>query len=74
MEGNGRMGRFLINTMLESGGYPWTVIPAEERDNYMISLETASVNGDIEPFTKFISNLVDKTMKETPVAKINTKN
>ena len=27
MDGNGRMGRFLMNVMLASGGYPWTVIP-----------------------------------------------
>ncbi|MDN3586040.1 Fic family protein [Pedobacter aquatilis] len=31
MDGNGRMGRFLMNTMLASGGYPWTVIPVEKR-------------------------------------------
>lgn len=70
VDGNGRMGRFLMNTMLASGGYPWTVIPVEERDTYMKSLEIASVEGNIEPFTKFISNLVDKTMKGIPVAKI----
>ncbi|PCJ91596.1 MAG: cell filamentation protein Fic [Flavobacteriaceae bacterium] len=70
MDGNGRMGRFLMNTMFASGGYPWTVIPVEERDNYMKSLEIASVEGNIEPFAKFISNLVDKTMKGIPVAKI----
>lgn len=23
MDGNGRIGRFLMNTMLASGGYPW---------------------------------------------------
>jgi len=27
MDGNGRMGRFLMNLMLASGGYPWTVVP-----------------------------------------------
>ncbi len=27
MDGNGRMGRFLMNTMMAAGGYPWTVIP-----------------------------------------------
>lgn len=69
MDGNGRIGRFLMNVMLASGGYPWTVIPVEERDNYMGSLENASVDGDIEPFAKFISKLVDKTMKGNPVAK-----
>jgi Fic family protein len=27
IDGNGRMGRFLMNLMLASGGYPWAVIP-----------------------------------------------
>ena len=40
---NGRMGRFLMNTMLASGGYPWTVISVEERNTYMAALEEASV-------------------------------
>ena len=43
MDGNARMGRFLMNTMLASGGYPWTVIPVESRDEYMQSLEKASI-------------------------------
>jgi Fic family protein len=67
-DGNGRMGRFLMNVMLASGGYPWTVIPVEERDNYMQTLEKASVEEDIEPLAKFISNLVKKSLKGTPVA------
>jgi fido (protein-threonine AMPylation protein) len=59
MDGNGRMGRFLMNVMLASSGYPWTVVPLEERDNYMASLEEASVNQKIVPFTNFLANLVD---------------
>ncbi len=35
MDGNGRMGRFLMNVMLAGGGYPWTVIPVERRSEYM---------------------------------------
>jgi Fic family protein len=31
MDGNGRIGIFLMNTMLPSGGYPWTVIPVQQR-------------------------------------------
>ena len=69
MDGNGRMGRFLMNTMLISGGYPWTVIPIEQRDTYMNSLESASVENDIEPFAKFIAYLVDAGLQGKPIAK-----
>lgn len=58
MDGNGRMGRFLMNAMLASGGYPWTIIPIERRDEYMQALEKASVGQDIEPFAKFLGGLV----------------
>ena len=47
MDGNGRMGRFLINVMLAAGDYPWTIIPLENRDLYMAALESASVEQDI---------------------------
>ncbi len=70
LDGNGRMGRFLMNVMLASGGYPWTVIPVEERDIYMKSLEKASVEMNIEDFSKFIAYLVNASMKGKPVAKI----
>jgi hypothetical protein len=57
-DGNGRMGRFLMNLMLASGGYPWTIVPLERRDDYMGALERASVHGDIRPFTGFLASLV----------------
>ena len=55
-DGNGRMGRFLMNVMMASGGYPWTVITVDKRDEYMSALEQASVNSDIEPFAAFLAN------------------
>ena len=58
MDGNGRMGRFLLNVMLASGGYNWTVIPVEKRREYMQALEKASVKGDISDFTRVIASLV----------------
>ncbi|WP_312762438.1 Fic family protein [Epilithonimonas sp.] len=58
IDGNGRIGRFLMNTMLASGGYPWTVVPLERRSEYMASLETASTQQDIGPFSKFIASLI----------------
>lgn len=57
-DGNGRMGRFLMNVMLASGGYPWTVVPVKCRDDYMAALEKASVEGNVTPFAQFLGNLV----------------
>jgi hypothetical protein len=70
MDGNGRIGRFILNAMLCSGGYPWTVIPVEYRDEYMQALESASVEQNIVPFAEFISKLVQKGLENDPVAKI----
>lgn len=57
MDGNGRIGRFLMNAMLASGGYDWLIIPVERRDEYMAALEKASVEGNIVPFVRFLSSI-----------------
>jgi hypothetical protein len=54
-DGNGRIGRFLMNVMLASGGYPWTIIRLERRDTYTEALENASVDGNVVPFAQFIA-------------------
>ena len=71
MDGNGRMGRFIMNLMLASGGYPWTVIPVQQRSKYMKSLEEASVNLNILSFVEFLSHLVNESMQGKPVASIS---
>ncbi|OGB80928.1 MAG: hypothetical protein A2535_06795 [Burkholderiales bacterium RIFOXYD2_FULL_59_8] len=43
-----------MNTLLASGGYPWTVIRMSRRDVYMKALEAASVKGQITPLAEFI--------------------
>jgi hypothetical protein len=58
IDGNGRIGRFLMNTMIASGGYPWTIIPVGKRAEYMSALECASVDQDIRPFTTFLAELM----------------
>ena len=57
MDGNGRIGRFLMNLMLASAGYVWTVIPVDQRTQYMNALDQASSLGDIEPFATLVARL-----------------
>ena len=73
-DGNGRIGRFLMNLMMGSGGYPWTVVPMERRDAYMAALEEASVRQYIAPFADFIALLVESGLKGRPAAALPAKN
>ena len=60
-DGNGRLARFVMNTMLASGGYSWTVVRVEDRQEYMEALEHASVRQTIEPFAEFVAERVAST-------------
>lgn len=55
-DGNGRTARFVMNASLISAGFRWRIVPIERRDEYMKSLELASLKGDIEPFAGFVLN------------------
>jgi hypothetical protein len=61
MDGNGRIGRFLMNAMMASGGYPWTIIRVDWRDGYMAALDAASARGDIGPFAQLLADAVQGT-------------
>lgn len=63
-DGNGRMARFLMNAMLASGGYPWTVVRVEDRDAYLTALDRASIDMDIKPFAAFIAERVQWSMEQ----------
>lgn len=63
-DGNGRMARFVMNAMLASGGYAWTVIRVEDRDAYLAALESASVRQDIVPFAGFVAERVKWSMEQ----------
>ena len=63
-DGNGRMARFVMNAMLASGGYPWTVIRVEDRDVYLAALESASIDQDIGPFARFVAERVQWSLEQ----------
>jgi hypothetical protein len=67
-DGSGRMGRFLMNVMMASGGYPWTVVPLAQRTRYMTALEAASVGRDIRPFAELLGELVGRHQKAFSLA------
>ena len=66
-DGNGRMARFVMNVLLASGGYPWTVIRVDDRDAYLASLERASINQDMEPFARFLAERVALALERASV-------
>ena len=65
-DGNGRMGRFILNLMLISGGFNWTIIRVEKRSEYMNALEQASTKKDILPFAEFIRDEIEYWHKRVP--------
>lgn len=58
-DGNGRIARFVMNAMLVSGGYTWTVMTVEERATYLDALKSASVAGDIGPFAELVAARIE---------------
>lgn len=70
MDGNGRIGRFLMNVMMAAGGYPWLVIPVGDRARYMTALERASVDADIAPFADFLAGLTRHGIAGDPLPRV----
>ncbi len=58
------MARFLMNVMLASGGYPWTVIRVKDRNAYLSALDSASIDMDIKPFSAFVAERVRWSLEQ----------
>ncbi|OWA51442.1 Adenosine monophosphate-protein transferase FICD-like protein [Hypsibius exemplaris] len=63
VDGNGRVGRLLMNLILMRSGYPPVVIRVNERTLYYQCLKDANA-GDIRPFIRFITQCMEMTLKE----------
>jgi hypothetical protein len=63
----GRMARFLMNTMLAFGGYPWTVVRVEDRARYLRALDCASIDLNMAPFAAFLAERVEWSVSPLPV-------
>jgi hypothetical protein len=71
-DGNGRTARFLMNVMMASGGYPWTIVRTNRRTDYLAVLDIASVKQDVSPFAKFIREEMSIDWSKEPIGKRGT--
>jgi Fic family protein len=62
-DGNGRIGRLLLNFILLKNRYPPINISLEDRQEYYKTLQEYSKNHDIKPTIKFLIQQYKKTMK-----------
>jgi len=68
-DGNGRVARFLMNVMMASGGYPWTIVRTEKRSQYLAGLEAASVEHNILPIATFIQEEMTVDWSKEPAGR-----
>lgn len=60
VDGNGRVGRLLMNLILHKNKYPMINIPNKEKYKYYRSLESSQLKGDLRPLVKFLFDLLKK--------------
>lgn len=58
VDGNGRVGRLLMNFLLHKKGYPMINIPNQRKHEYYSALESSQLNGDLRPLVKFLIKLM----------------
>ncbi|MEX1364922.1 MAG: Fic family protein [Nannocystaceae bacterium] len=61
-DGNGRMGRLLMNLLLMQGGYPPAVIRNEKRGEYYAALAQAD-DGRLGPLLEFVGEALIRSME-----------
>lgn len=60
VDGNGRVGRLLMNLILHRNGLPMVNIPDERKARYYEALHEAQVKGNLRPMIEFIIELLRK--------------
>lgn len=62
-DGNGRVGRTIMNYYLMTHGYPPTIIYQEDKETYYMALTVFDKTQEITGFRKFIKEQTIKTWK-----------
>ncbi len=61
-DGNGRVGRLLLNLMLLRAGYPPALLPQEWRTGYMHGLHQAQTGGSYTPICNLVGRAVEQAL------------
>jgi Fic family protein len=64
LDGNGRTGREILNTMLGIENYPRAIINLENRQSYIVLLERLQLSKEYNKFSKFIGLCLEKRAEE----------
>lgn len=64
MDGNGRLGRLLMNYALLTAGLPWVTIRSDERIPFFKSIERAQVDDEASHFIEFVCHLIRQAVRE----------
>jgi Fic family protein len=60
VDGNGRVGRLLLNFILHKNGYPMVNIPNIQKNRYYSVLNEGQVEGNLRPILEFIIELLEE--------------
>ena len=60
-DGNGRVGRTLLNYYLMTRNHPPLIIGEEDRRQYFVALQKYDEDEDLEPLYRFLKAAVEKT-------------
>ncbi len=60
LDGNGRLGRLLLNLVALEAGLPWVTVRSDERTPFFRSIERAQVDQDTEPYVRFLWHLLSQ--------------
>ena len=69
VDGNGRVGRLVLNFLLMQRGYPPAVVPKERRSRYLRSLRTAD-SGNVGPLGEVVARAVSGTLSRFLIPKL----
>lgn len=61
VDGNGRVGRLLLNFTLRKNNFPMINIPNERKFEYYDALERSHMEGDLRPLVKLLVDLLKKS-------------